>query len=84
MGKKRYYWSTDNGVLFHTGVGDERVNPFFDTVDEAEDFLQKRADMNGQNKYSGATLRVAGGEKVMEATNVLTSQAGIGQFAAGD
>jgi len=80
----QYYWTTENGVLYHTGVGPEQVDPFFDSVERAEDFLEQRADLNGNDQYEGAILREATGGKVKEATAVLTSQSGLAQFAAGD
>lgn len=79
-----YYWTNGKGVLFRTQVSDDVVDPFFSTEEEAERFLERKADAKTKSQYSGMVLRKADGEKVKEATDVLTSQAGISQFGVGD
>ena len=75
--RTQYYWSGDEGVIYHTEAGDELVDPFFDTIEEAEKFLQNQAEQHGQEMYQGMVLRRAGNMKMKEATDVLTEQAGL-------
>jgi len=63
--------------VYHTEAGDELVDPFFDTIEEAEQFLQNQAEQHGQEMYQGMVLRRAGNMKMKEATDVLTEQAGL-------
>jgi hypothetical protein len=53
------------------------VDPFFNSVDGAERYLESLADMNGKEQYDGLVLRKSGNRKVMEATEVLTEQSGL-------
>jgi len=73
----RYYWSGEDGVVYHTETEGEMVDPFFNSVDEAERYLESLADMNGKEQYDGLVLRKSGNRKVMEATEVLTEQSGL-------
>jgi len=73
----RYYWSGEDGVVYHTETEGEMVDPFFNTVEEAENHLESLADMNGEDQYDGLVLRKSGNRKVMEATEVLTEQSGL-------
>jgi hypothetical protein len=75
--RTQYYWRGDEGVVYHTGVGDELVDPFFNTVKEAENYLEELADRHGKEQYDGLVLRKSGNRKVMEATEVLTEQSGL-------
>jgi len=75
--RTQYYWSGDDGVVYHTESGDEMVDPFFDTIDEAERFLQNQADQYGEHRYENMVLRRAGNMKMKEATEVLTEQSGL-------
>lgn len=75
--RTQYYWSGDQGVVYHTEAGDELVDPFFDTIDEAERFLQTQADQYGEDRYQDMVLRRAGNMKMKEATEVLTEQSGL-------
>jgi len=75
--RTQYYWSGDDGVVYHTESGDELVDPFFDTIDEAERFLQNQADQYGEGRYENMVLRRAGNMKMKEATEVLTEQSGL-------
>lgn len=71
----------DGGVLYHTANGDDKVDPFFDSVEDAERFLERQAEQHGEDRYQGMVLRKTGNRKVEEATDVLTDQSGIGDFA---
>ena len=75
--RTQYYWSGDDGVVYHTEAGDELVDPFFGSVEEAEHYLQNLADLHGKEPYNGLVLRKSGNRKVMEATEVLTEQSGL-------
>lgn len=88
-GKKRanvYYWldpDTDS-ALYHTEVNGEQSVPFFADEEAASEFLERQAEMNGDNQYSGMSLYKAKARKVKDAKDVLTDQAGLGDFAADD
>lgn len=73
----QYYWSGEDGIVYHTEISGEMVDPFFNTVDEAEQYLETLADTHGRNRYEGLVLRKSGNRKVMEATDVLTEQSGL-------
>ena len=73
----RYYWSGEDGVVYHTETEGEMVDPFFNSVDEAERYLESLADTNGKEQYDGLVLRKSGNLKIMEATKVLTKQSGL-------
>ena len=75
--RTQYYWSGEDGVVYHTEVGDELVDPFFGSVEEAEHYLENLADLHGKDQYTGLVLRKSGNRKVMEATEVLTQQSGL-------
>ena len=79
--RTQYYWVGDEGVLYHTEKEEDVVIPFFDSVREAEQFLEAQADQFGEDRYSGMVLRKTGNQKVEEAVEVLTSQSGLGDFA---
>ena len=78
--RTQYYWSGEEGVVYHTEAGDELVDPFFDTIDEAERFLQNQADQYGEDRYQNMVLRRAGNMKMKEATEVLTEQSGLADW----
>lgn len=78
--KTQYYWSGDDGILYHTEKEEDLVIPFFDTVADAERFLESQAEKYGTERYHGMVLRKTGNRKVEEATEVLTSQAGLADF----
>jgi len=75
--RTQYYWSGEDGIVYHTESGDELVDPFFDTINEAERFLQNQADQYGEDRYQNMVLRRAGNMKMKEATEVLTEQSGL-------
>lgn len=85
-GKQRatvYYWlNPETGsALEHTTVGDEQTIPFFAEQDQAKDYLEKRAEQSADTDYSELSLYKARVRKVGDAVEVLTDQAGIGDFA---
>lgn len=75
--RTQYYWVGDEGVLYHTEKDEDIVIPFFDTVEDAETFLENQADRHGEDRYKGMVLRKTGNQKVEEAVEVLTSQSGL-------
>jgi hypothetical protein len=79
--RTQYYWSGEDGILYHTKKEEEMVIPFFNTVDDAEEFLENQADQYGKERYQGMVLRKTGNRKVEEATEVLTNQSGLADFA---
>jgi hypothetical protein len=76
----KYYWSGEDGIMYHTEVENEFVDPFFNTIDEAERFLQNQADIYGEERYQGMVLRRTGNRKMKEATDVLTEQSGLSDW----
>ena len=75
--RTQYYWSGENGIVYHTETGDEMADPFFDSIEQAERYLENIADRHGKEQYDGLVLRKSGNRKVMEATEVLTEQSGL-------
>ena len=75
--RTQYYWSGENGILYHTEKEEDMVIPFFNSIEEAERYLESLADMNGKEQYDGLVLRKSGNRKVMEATKVLTEHSGL-------
>lgn len=78
--RTQYYWSGEDGVVYHTEAGDELVDPFFDSVEEAERYLENLADLHGKQQYDSLVLRKSGNRKVEEATEVLTEQSGLADW----
>lgn len=78
--RTQYYWSGDEGVVYHTEAGEDLVDPFFDSVKEAEQYLESLADRHGKERYTGMVLRKSGNRKVEEATEVLTEQSGLTEW----
>lgn len=79
--RTQYYWSGDDGILYHGEKGEDMVLPFFDSVEDAERFLEHQAETYGKDRYGGMVLRKTGNQKVEEATDVLTDQSGLADFA---
>lgn len=75
--KTQYYWSGEDGVVYHTETDGEIVDPFFNSVEQAENFLENLADIHGKERYTSLVLRKSGNRKVEEATEVLTEQSGL-------
>lgn len=60
--------------------GDE-ADPFFDSVDAAEDYLEKRAESSDtKERYEGMSLYKVRNKKVEDAVEVLMDQSGIQDF----
>jgi len=78
--RTQYYWSGEDGILYHTEKEEDMVIPFFNTVDDAEQFLENQAGQYGRERYQGLVLRKTGNRKVEEATDVLTDQSGLMDF----
>lgn len=78
--RTQYYWSGDEGVVYHTEAGEDLVDPFFGSVEEAEQYLESLADRHGKERYTGMVLRESGDRKVEEATEVLTEQSGLTEW----
>ena len=78
--RTQYYWSGDEGVVYHTEAGEDLVDPFFASVEEAEQYLESLADRHGKERYTGMVLRKSGDRKVEEATEVLTEQSGLTEW----
>lgn len=78
--RTQYYWSGEDGVVYHTETEGEMVDPFFGSVEEAENYLESLADIHGKEQYDGLVLRKSGNRKVEEATEVLTEQAGLSDW----
>lgn len=80
-----YYWvdpDTDS-ALVHTGVNEEYAIPYFDSVGEAEKYLDRIADGN-KEAYDGLSLYEARVKKVGDAVDVLMQQAGVDDFFTND
>ena len=78
--RTQYYWSGEDGVIYHTETEGEMVDPFFSSAEEAENYLESLADRHGKDQYEGLVLRKSGNRKVEEATEVLTEQSGLSDF----
>jgi len=78
--RTQYYWSGEDGILYHTEKNSDRVNPFFETVEDAERFLEHQAEEYGKDRYEGFVLRKTGNRKVEEAVEVLMDQSGLQDF----
>jgi hypothetical protein len=78
-----YYWldPRTGAALYHTSAYEDEANPFFGTVEEAEKFLERQAAAaDDAERYETLSLYQARTRKVADATDVLTEQAGIGDF----
>lgn len=75
--RTQYYWSGEDGVVYHTEMEREIVDPFFGSVEAAERYLEGLADFHGKERYDRLVLRKSGNRKVEEATEVLTEQSGL-------
>ena len=78
-----YYWADPetDAALYHTSVGEEQVIPFFDSVERAEQYLEKRANTSDDNdRFENLSLYRATVRKELDAVEVLMEQAGIADF----
>jgi len=76
----QYYWSGENGVIYHTELEEGMVDPFFNTQQEAEQYLETLATHHNQEQYTSMVLRKTGNQKVIEATEVLTQQSNLNNW----
>ena len=76
-----YYWvNPDTGAaLYHTEINGDEAHPFFSSINEAEDFLENRAD-DEEERYQGFSLYKAKIRKVEDAVEVLMNQSDINDF----
>ena len=76
-----YYWlNPDTGAaLYHTEINGDEADPFFGSAGEAEQFLEKRGGQD-TDRYQGFSLYKAKVQKIEDAVDVLTDQAGIEDF----
>jgi len=76
-----YYWvNPDTGAaLYHTEANGEEANPFFASVGDAEQFLEKQVE-NRREEYENLSLYKARIEKIEDAVEVLMDQSGINDF----
>jgi len=74
--RAKYYWSGEQGLIYHT-ESTEFVDPFFNTISEAERFLETQANQNGKEPYNGLVLRRTSKQKMKETTDLLTEQSGL-------
>jgi hypothetical protein len=81
---KLCYWvdPDSDSALVHTEVGEEHAIPFFDSVGEAEQYLEKRAETGDEERYENLSLYRARVKKQEDAVDVLLDQSGIQDFAA--
>lgn len=77
-----YYWlDPDTGAaLYHTGVNEEKMIPFFPNEEAAQDYLERRAEADGDEPFENLSLYKARTRKVGDAVDVLTDQSGIEDF----
>lgn len=78
--RTQYYWSGEDGIIYHTENSGEMVEPFFGSIQEAEHYLEDLAERHGKGQYIGLVLRKSGNRKVEEATEVLTQQSGLREW----
>ena len=81
--KTQYYWYNPNtdAALYHTAVHADEADPFFDTVADAEHYLEQRAASSEETeRYEGLSLYKVRNTKEEDAVEVLLDQAGIGDF----
>ena len=78
----RYVWFDPDteAVLYHTGVNDDAADPFFASVDEADRFLEQRADQGEQDRYERLSLYKVRMRKEKDALDVLLDQSGLDDF----
>jgi hypothetical protein len=81
-----YYWlDPDTGAaLYHTAANGDTTVPFFSGIGEAEMYLERRAEADGDELYDHYSLYEAKTQKVVDAVDVLTDQAGFEDFFAAE
>jgi len=78
--RTKYYWSGQDGILYHTEKGDDMVIPFFNSEEDAGDFIERQAEENGKERYEGMVLRKTGDRKVAEAKDFIYSDSQLTDF----
>lgn len=76
----QFYWSGQDGVLYHTEVGPNLVKIHYNSEDEAVRHIENEADKYGEEMFSGMVLRKTGNQKVMEVDDVLTTQQDLMEY----
>lgn len=68
------------GLLYHTEANSEFADPFFEEEESARDFLERQADLNGNESYENLSLQKFKAKKIGEAVEILTDQSGLADF----
>lgn len=81
----QYFWyDPDTGAaLFDATVNNEEADILFDTVDQASQFLERKAEENGEEDYTNLRLyriRRESRYKEMEGVEAFSEQAGLMDF----
>jgi hypothetical protein len=78
----QYVWYDPDteAVLYHTGVNDDAADPFFANIEEADRYLEQRADQGEQERYERLSLYKVRMRKEQDALDVLLDQAGLDDF----
>jgi hypothetical protein len=87
-GRPRKYfftWMTENGnLLYEAGVNGDGADVLYESVEDAEDGLQRLIDSNPEeeDRYRKSNLyKIKRMDKVMEGVEVMTEQSGLDSFA---
>ena len=75
-----WYDPDTEAVLYHTGINDDAADPFFATVEEADRFLEHRADHGDQERHERLSLYRIRMRKEKDALDVLLDQSGLDDF----
>ncbi|EMA11571.1 hypothetical protein SAMN05443574_103306 [Haloarcula vallismortis] len=78
--RTKYYWSGQDGILYHTEKGEDIVVPFFNTEEDAGDFIERQAELHGKDRYEGMVLRKTGDRKVAEAKDFIYNDSQLTDF----
>lgn len=62
-------------------MNEDEADPFFDSIEDAENFLEKQAETSeSKERYEGMSLYKVRNKKVEDAVEVLMDQSGIQDF----
>lgn len=79
-----FYWQGQEGVLYHTESGErEAVIPWFNSIEDAEQFLESQDEQNPGKEFGDFTLyrlSQSGHYRELEATEVITEQQSIFEY----
>jgi len=78
--RTKYYWSSQEGILYHTEKGEDVVMPFFHSEEDAGDFIERQAELHGKEQYKGMVLRKTGDRKVAEAEDYIYDDSELTDF----